>query len=191
MARRPIAPVKPERPSVASARSSAPLVEVATLETLAALRAVADDQRSRILSVLIEAPLTAGELARRLGIARTRIYYNLDMLERHGIIRVVEERVVERRVERVYRAVARRYRVDADLLGRGRARPLARVRARIIEQVAIDMKELSRSPKADDPSVLVGRTRGQASAGSSCRVAPRAGGTIPALRGARPRWSTD
>jgi DNA-binding transcriptional ArsR family regulator len=132
---------------------------VATLETLAALRAVADDQRSRILSVLIEAPLTAGELARRLGIARTRIYYNLDMLERHGIIRVVEERVVERRVERVYRAVARRYRVDADLLGRGRARPLARVRARIIEQVAIDMKELSRSPKADDPSVLVGRTR--------------------------------
>jgi DNA-binding transcriptional ArsR family regulator len=94
----------------------ADLPAVVQIQSLAALRAVADTQRHRILFVLIEEPLTPAAIAQRLNIARTRVYYHLDILKNHGFIAVVEERPVAAVVERTYRALARTFKVDRRML---------------------------------------------------------------------------
>jgi len=120
----------------------------------AALRAVSDDQRQRILNLLVGAPLGAAELASRLRVAQTRVYYHLDLLAKNGLIRVVAERPAGRRVERIYRAVARWFRVDAKLIGGGKS--VARARARILDQAMVDFREaLDRPSKGKDPTLVM------------------------------------
>jgi DNA-binding transcriptional ArsR family regulator len=92
------------------------LPAVAEISSLEALRAVSDSQRHRILTLLIHEALTASELAKRLKIARTRVYYHLDLLLEHRFIRVVEERQVAAMIERTFRACARRFRVNRRML---------------------------------------------------------------------------
>lgn len=94
----------------------ADLPALAQVNSLQALRAVADTQRHRILAMLIEEPLTAAAVAEKLRIARTRVYYHLDILKKHGFIEVVEERPVAAMIERTYRALARAFRVDRRML---------------------------------------------------------------------------
>jgi DNA-binding transcriptional ArsR family regulator len=89
------------------------LPAVAPVESLQALRAVADTQRHRILALLIEEPLTAAAVAEKLRIARTRVYYHLDILKKNGFIEV---RPVAAMIERTYRALARTFRVDRRML---------------------------------------------------------------------------
>jgi DNA-binding transcriptional ArsR family regulator len=88
----------------------------APIESLEAMRAVADTQRHKILFMLIEEPLTPTAIAQRLDIARTRVYYHLDILKKYGFIAVVEERPVAAMVERTYRALARTFKVDRRML---------------------------------------------------------------------------
>ncbi|MGO9829055.1 MAG: ArsR/SmtB family transcription factor [Myxococcaceae bacterium] len=127
------------------------------ITTLAALRAVSDDQRQRILSVLIRRPQGARELASELHMSRPKVYYHLNLLEQHGLIRVVAQRVRGRQVERVYRAVARGFRVESSLLG-GRARRGAlAARGQILRNAVKDFEELSASSPEHSKLTLVSR----------------------------------
>lgn len=107
---------------------------------LPTLQALADSQRHRIVTLLIERPMTATELAAKLRIARTRLYYHLDLLEKHGVVRVVEQRVVSGIIERRYRAVARRFRVDRALLAaRASEGEISGAQASILDSVSSDL----------------------------------------------------
>jgi DNA-binding transcriptional ArsR family regulator len=120
------------------------------LRDLDALRALVDSQRHQIVTLLMEAPLTAKELAEQLGIGRTRLYYHLDLLERHELIRVVDTRVVSGITERRYRAVARNFRVDRALLaGEATGAEISETQAGIIEAVAADLR-LDSDPHDDE-----------------------------------------
>jgi len=124
--------------------------------TTAALRAVSDDQRQRILNLLVGAPLGAAEIASRLRVASTRVYYHLNLLEKNGLIRVVEERPAGRRVERIYRAVARWFRVDPRLIGGGKG--VARARRAILAQAMDDFRKALVQQRAGEDPTLVMRT---------------------------------
>jgi DNA-binding transcriptional ArsR family regulator len=126
------------------------------IATLAALRTVSDDRRHRILELLIAEPLGARTVAARLRMARTRVYYHLKLLEKHGFIVVVEERVVARRLERIYRAVARGFRVDPALIGGG-SPEVAQARERILENTLDDLRARGLPPRPRD-GTLVART---------------------------------
>ena len=76
---------------------------VTELETL---RVGSDALRARILDRLRAAPLTAKELAVQLGLAAKQLYYHLNLMERHGLIRVVRTRIVSGIIEKQYRATA-------------------------------------------------------------------------------------
>ncbi len=121
--------------------NSAPEIQASVpIGNLEALRALVDGQRHRIVSLLIEEALTATELADRLEIARTRLYYHLGLLERHGLIRVSETRLVSGISERRYRAVARAFRVDRTLLASGASdSEIAQTQAAIVDEVAADL----------------------------------------------------
>jgi len=110
------------------------------IRSLEALRALVDSQRHRIVTMLMERALTAKEIADRLGIGRTRLYYHLAMLEQHGIIHVADTRVVSGIIERRYRASARTFRVDRALLSGSAADvDISDAQASIMDAVATDL----------------------------------------------------
>ncbi len=120
------------------------LLRVRSIGHIEALRTVSDTQRHRILTLLIEAPLTAGELADRLGLARTRLYYHLNLLEEHGFVHVVDERIVSGINEKTYRATAQCFKVDRGLLAAVASEPqIADAQAAILEQSAEDLRARS------------------------------------------------
>lgn len=61
--------------------------------------------RLRILQEL-QKPITAREVAARLDVPVTRLYYHLDLLEDVGVIEVVEVKKAGAMLQRVYQAVA-------------------------------------------------------------------------------------
>ena len=134
-----------------------PPVEV--IDSLAALRAIGDPQRHRILSLLIEAPLAAGEVATRLRMPRTKVYYHLKLLAQTGFISVVEDRVVGRRVESVYRAKARSFRVDAGLIGSGGkvGAAVKALRTNVLESALEDLRAQPARGRSERREVLVAR----------------------------------
>jgi len=114
---------------------------VAPIADLEALRALVDSQRHRIVTLLMDEPMAAKDIAERLGIGRTRLYYHLGLLERHGLIHVVDSRLVSGIVERTYRAVARTFRVDRGLLSSQASElQITDAQAAIVDAVASDLR---------------------------------------------------
>ena len=109
--------------------------------------------RADILATLVE-PGSATTVAAALGLPRQQVNYHLRTLERHGLVRVVEERPKRGLTERVMRATARAYVVSPATLGESAADPartdrlstryLIAVAARMVREVA----DLAR--RADD-----------------------------------------
>ena len=85
------------------------------LERLETLRVVSDPLRLRLLERLA-LPRTVKELAAELGLAPTKLYYHVGLLERHGLLRVVDTRLVSGIIEKRYQVTARRLRVAPHLL---------------------------------------------------------------------------
>lgn len=86
---------------------------IADLETL---RAVADPLRTQMLELLAGRSRTVRQVAQRLGLTPSRLYYHVSQLEHHGLIEVAETNMVGNLQEKVYRAVAANFQVDPALL---------------------------------------------------------------------------
>jgi DNA-binding transcriptional ArsR family regulator len=84
------------------------MLDVAVIEDAAAAEASLDPVRARLLAEMAE-PRSATMLARRLGLPRQKVNYHLKMLERHGLVELVEERKKGNVTERVLRATAASY----------------------------------------------------------------------------------
>lgn len=82
-------------------------------ETAAALL---DPTRQRLLAHLGE-PDSAAGLARKLRLPRQRLNYHLHVLERAGLVELVEERRKGNCLERVVRATARAFVISPEALG--------------------------------------------------------------------------
>jgi DNA-binding transcriptional ArsR family regulator len=84
------------------------MFDVAVIENSAAAEASLDPVRTRLLAALAE-PGSATMLAARMGLPRQKVNYHLRMLERHGLLDLVEERRKGNVTERVMRASAASY----------------------------------------------------------------------------------
>ena len=135
------------------------ILPMAPIRDLESQRALVDGQRHGIVTLLTEEPLTAKDLAERLGIGRTRLYYHLGILEQHGLIHVVDTRMVSGIAERTYRAVARTFRVDRKLLAsQASEAQISDAQASLIEAVADDLRARAAAEEhAGDADVLVSR----------------------------------
>jgi len=98
----------------------APEMVVSNFDTL---KVVADPTRLRILEVLIEQPLTVKQVARKLEIAPTKLYYHVNLLEEHGLLTVTASRVVSGIIEKQYRTTAKNLTIDRSLLTLGGGQP--------------------------------------------------------------------
>ena len=73
--------------------------------------------REAVLELLLREPLSATEVAERLGESRQRINYHVRALERGGLVSLVEERRRRGCVERVVRATADAVVVEPRVVG--------------------------------------------------------------------------
>jgi DNA-binding transcriptional ArsR family regulator len=89
--------------------------DVFVLNDIEQIRAMADPLRQRIVEALIEASLTTKQVAQQLKEQPTKLYHHVELLEKAGIIKLVETRPKRGTVEKYYRAVAQSFTVDRDL----------------------------------------------------------------------------
>ena len=86
------------------------------LTDLEAVKAIADPLRSQIIEVLSPAPMTVNQIAEKLGLAPSKLYYHVNMLEKHGFLVVVDTSVRGNIIEKHYWITAYDYDIEKDLL---------------------------------------------------------------------------
>ncbi len=92
-----------------------PLEEEFIIENVDALKMIADPLRLQIMRNL-DKPRTVKDLAERLDIPATKLYYHVNQLEKHNIIRVVDTHIVSGIIEKHYQVTAKTYHVSRTLL---------------------------------------------------------------------------
>lgn len=86
------------------------------IHDLETLKVVADPLRSQILEILIHQPATVKQIAEKLGLTPSNLYYHINQLEKYKLIIVVETRMVANMLEKLYRATAANLDIDPELL---------------------------------------------------------------------------
>lgn len=104
-----------DQPDQSQPEVAPPLSEL-LISDLETLRIIADPIRLRILELLIMEAQPVKRLAASLGLPQTKLYYHINLLEEHGLVRVVATRVVSGIIEKRYGAAAQSYRIDDALL---------------------------------------------------------------------------
>jgi DNA-binding transcriptional ArsR family regulator len=89
--------------------------DVKIIEDLATLRLLSDPLRLRLIEELGVAPTTVKELAKAMDMKPNRLYYHVNLLEEHGLVRVTQTRIVSGIVERTYALVAKHFAVSEAL----------------------------------------------------------------------------
>jgi predicted transcriptional regulator len=86
------------------------------IDELDQLKALADPLRQRLLTAFCCQPATTKQVAERLGEKPTRLYHHVDLLEKAGLIELVETRPNRGTLEKYYLTSARQFVVDHQLL---------------------------------------------------------------------------
>jgi DNA-binding transcriptional ArsR family regulator len=89
--------------------------DVKIIEDLATLRLLSDPLRLRLIEELGMQPTTVKELAKAMDMKPNRLYYHVNLLEEHGLVRVTQTRIVSGIVERTYALVAKHFAVSEAL----------------------------------------------------------------------------
>lgn len=91
-----------------------PIAEM-IISDLDTIRVMSDPLRLRILQVMaagIDEPWTVKRMAASLALPPTKLYYHVNLLEKHGLIKVTGTGIVSGIVESRYAIAARRFEVD-------------------------------------------------------------------------------
>ena len=91
------------------------LLEEFTITDPETLKVIADPLRLQILKSF-KRPRTVKDVADMLDIVQTKLYYHVNLMEKHNLIEVVGTKVVSGIIEKTYRVSAARYSVDGALL---------------------------------------------------------------------------
>lgn len=87
-----------------------------TITDLDTLKVVADARRMKIVESIVHEACTVKEIAERLNQPASQLYYHINMLEKHGLIRVVDTRIVSGIIEKWYGAAAKQFHIAQELL---------------------------------------------------------------------------
>jgi DNA-binding transcriptional ArsR family regulator len=98
-------------------RDGAPPAAVHKLSSPEQMRAYAHPVRMSILSLLAGEALTLSQAARRMGVHPANLSRHFKLLERTGLITLVEKRETGRNLEKYFRAAALSYAPDVEGLG--------------------------------------------------------------------------
>lgn len=86
------------------------------IDDLDTLKVTADPLRLQIIETILDHPHTVKQIAHKLDIPASKLYYHINLLEKHGLISIVSTRVISGIVEKSYQTTARNLRVQKGLL---------------------------------------------------------------------------
>jgi DNA-binding transcriptional ArsR family regulator len=112
---------------------------ITDLETL---KAVSTPFRQNLMRLMADEPRTVKEMAQELGTPPSRLYYHINQLEKHGIIRVVKTQVISGIIEKQYQLSARDFRVDRALLTPGSGQGDAAIEAVLLGTLDAGAEEI-------------------------------------------------
>ena len=104
--------------------------------------------RGQIIEVLLDTPHTIKQTAAKLGLAPSKLYYHFNLLEKHGLIRVVETRKVANLEEKHYQAAAARFEVAPGLLATHTAEGKANANEVLLGILDTTRQDMARSLQA-------------------------------------------
>jgi len=105
------------RISMTENSSPKPPVAEMLISDIEALKAYFDPMRIRIIRTVSHQPRSVHEIAAELDIPFTRLYYHINLLEKYGLIQLVETRTLSGAVEeKYYRVTAHVFVVNKNLL---------------------------------------------------------------------------
>jgi len=90
--------------------------DIQVIDSLETLKVVADPLRLKILELLRREPQAVKQLAVAIDVPIKKLYYHVNLLEEHGLIRVASTRVVSGIIEKQYQVTAYRLSIDRSLL---------------------------------------------------------------------------
>jgi len=118
------------------------------------LKILADSRRLTILRLLMANPATLSQLGLELGIHPAQVRHHLKLLEKAGLVEMVDTRVVRGFVEKYYRAQAHAFVLQELILPKSRERPVIAVMGS--HDLALDiLAERLRNLKKDPLELLV------------------------------------
>lgn len=88
---------------------------VMIIENLDTLKVLADPFRNQILEILSQGTLTINQIAEKLGLATSKLYYHVNLLEKHELIKVVDTTVKANIIEKHYWITAYEYKLSEAL----------------------------------------------------------------------------
>jgi len=118
------------------------------IDDLETIKVIADPLRSQLLELLIVDSLMVKQMAQELGLALSKLYYHVNLLEKHILIQVVETRVVANMIEKLYTATAPHFEVDPELLRFSTPEGKEHINAIITSTIDVTLEDLQRSLEA-------------------------------------------
>jgi DNA-binding transcriptional ArsR family regulator len=147
----------------------------ATLTSLSQIGALSSPVRMRILRHAGR-PVSVAELADRLGVPTTRLYYHVNLLLQEGMLVQVDERQSGARIEKIYLRTASDFQLGPGLVDTvGDPRKIARVAAAVLfDPARADVEDhLERALADKEEAAQFGRTVVRLSAEAADRLAAR------------------
>ncbi len=85
---------------------------VLMIKDLETLKILADPLRNQILEILAPEKLTVNQIAEKLGLVPSKLYYHINLLEKYGLIQEVDSIVKANIIEKVYWITAYECKMD-------------------------------------------------------------------------------
>jgi DNA-binding transcriptional ArsR family regulator len=118
------------------------------IEDRETLKVMVDPLRSQILEILLNTPHTIKQTAGKLGLAASKLYYHFNQLEKHGLIEVVETRMVANLEEKLFQSVAINFELAPGLLNTSTEEGKAVANELFVNTIEATREDLLRSLQA-------------------------------------------
>ncbi len=127
-------------------------VEELVIKDLETLKVISDPLRLQMLQLLTQHPRTVKDIAARLDMPATKLYYHINLLEKHALITVVDTRIVSGIVEKQYQTTALHFHVHRGLLSPGANsgdENLNRLLATLLDDTRLDIRRSAQAGIVD------------------------------------------
>lgn len=141
--------------------------EILVIAALETLKVIADPLRLQLLAQLRDQPQSVKQLAVALDVPLKKLYYHVNLLEQHKLIRVADTRIVSGIIEKHYRVSAYRLTVARELLsphGQGVARGIDVFMSLVLDHARAEIRRSIRAGLIDlvdfaeeRPGLVLGR----------------------------------
>lgn len=118
------------------------------IRELETLKVISDPLRWQMIELLTVKPQTVKQLAEKLGLAPSKLYYHINLIENYGLIQVVETRLVSGILEKHYQTIAPEFEIDPELLNFGTRAGRESINAILLSTLDATRDDLLRSLQA-------------------------------------------